>query len=375
MCRIKRLFSVSLSLALLFTGTVTLADSELIPEDQIVADSVNYNTTTVTKGEILIDGSTYGNAYIPVQQTILYEGETAAFSEFLVSRNDTVEKDQPIMAVTIEVDEILLEEKELALTRAREDYAAELKNYDKEIVKAQKSYNEAEDDWGRKAANLSLRKLRLQREKCVYEWDRSIAEKEEELEELHANQETIYVTAPVSGTIYELSHYNEDDPVRSGAAIGVIADLTSALVKVTTSEFPYGSEVSASVSVGREQYSVPGTVVVSSASIEDSSDEFSLINLDLSSVLDLPSVGSGLIQLVSNLGRTGIKMEGNTVNLSNISVIPTKAITDEDDNDYVTILDADGDLHKRYIRTGLSNKDYTWVLLGLSEDDLIVLGK
>ena len=130
MCRIKRLFSVSLSLALLFTGTVTLADSELIPEDQIVADSVNYNTTTVTKGEILIDGSTYGNAYIPVQQTILYEGETAAFSEFLVSRNDTVEKDQPIMAVTIEVDEILLEEKELALTRAREDYAAELKNYD-----------------------------------------------------------------------------------------------------------------------------------------------------------------------------------------------------------------------------------------------------
>ena len=71
-------------------------------------------------------------------------------------------------------------------------------------------------------------------------------------------------------------------------------------------------------------------------------------------------------------GFTNMKLQGNLKTIENVITIPKKAVTEENEQYYVTVLKEDGGLLKTEFIPGGSNGDEYWVLEGLTEGMQIV---
>lgn len=376
MFRIKKYILCAASL-LLFSSALTVhADSELIPADEIKADTVNYKTAEASFDSFALNEKTQGSVYFPLRTAVLYEGENARYVKSLVSTNDDVKAGQPIAKISVETDELLLTETELKLTRSKEDFETGKADREKELKELRTKYTTIADELERQKASLNIQRKEIELQKYTYEQERLIADQEKELEKLNAKNDVQYIYAPISGSVSDIVYFREGDLIRSGTEVCTIADLSVALVYAQAA-FPYGSTVKLTTNVQKQSYELPGTVVVAPNVFSAVPSNASLIEVKLD------ELGISMDQLGMLRGRdfdmiryARLNVEGYSMVLDNVLTIPQNTIVMEGGIPYVTIVDPDGSTtHKRAIQLGATNQKTAWVISGMKEGDKAVINK
>ncbi len=353
--------------ACLFSSAV-LADDEIIPQEEIKADSVNYETAEVTYGDVTTPVSGTGYEYYPMQQTILYEGETCLYVGTVAERGQYVEKGDPLFEIEMLFDDVALEELELSLTREKEDFETQktaIQTNIDDLFAEREAYASV---YGIENTTYQKQTIRIQQELLrqelyIFTEEKNIADAEKHIEERKNVRDTKYIYAPSAGTVSDLIYFKPGDRIRDGEMIAIFRDESMSLIKVNDGNFRFGSEVTVTIGGRNNQKSYPGVVVASSQILPGNGDGFALVELE-----------DKLNPVMLSGGRwVNIVVEGSKIDLRNVLVIPNSARVTEDQRVYVTKLDEDGTTHRRYIGTGLNSRTDTWVLTGLSEGDIVIL--
>lgn len=373
MFRIKHFLPVALSVILLLTAVPVYGDSERIPEDQIQTNTVHYNTETVETGTLRSEKQASGSVHFPKHTSVLYEGETAEYTQTLVSNGDQVHVGDPIAEVCVERDEIAITEETLKLTRMQEDFEIGKNDRGTELKKLREKYTAITDELERQKASLTIQRKETELTRYIYEQERDIAKQQKYLDKLSERNDIQYVTAPIEGVIYDLVYYQAGAAIKEGSEICTIADPTVALVQIQSTDYHYGSQVSLGINSSRINLEMPGTIVVS----PDAYPDFGL-NTCLAEVrLDEAGIAMNQrdIMAILNSGRyIKINVNGVVKELENVPIVKRHSILQENGSSYVIFLDPDGrTTHKRTVKPAINSLTDFWILQGVSAGDRVIV--
>lgn len=374
MSTIKKITAASLT-ALLLTVTLILtvssvhADSELIPPEDIKASNTTYKTIHPEYGTFIDSFSVNGFALIPNKTTVLYKGRPAKFVSQIAKHGDFVKEGDPILEISIEVDNYHIAELELKLQRAKEYMADTEESYISDIQSCERELAKIPEDeaYARKSVMLRIQKMRIELEKARYEQNHSIKKTQEELDKLYADRDVQYITATRDGFIYNVSFYEEGATINTNQPVCVIADIASVLVRASNDHLSYGMAVDIEAGSNKNRMLLPAEVVVSSNALNDTTGSFALMKPDLT---DFNYSGSAAFLL--NIDRVIFAVKAESAHMDNVLVIPTNAATSKDKDTYVLKYGDDHVIHKRYVTVGMESKDQCWILYGLDETDSLI---
>ena len=356
------MFRISaLILALVIMFIPALAESEnLISQDMIKADTANYNIVVVEPSVFERSVSTGATEYYPHYQTISAEVDNARFVEYLVARNDIVQKGDILARFSLDVDKSALAALELELQRAQEDMEQTIADAEENELEMQRALLSTADSYERELIRLQLQRAEIVLEQYLFNQERIIADLEEQIAEALAEQEGSVLVAPADGMIYEIEFKRPGETVRNGENLIVMYTDARLLLCVDNADgaFRYGMDVIVEVGPNKDRAQIPGKVVGADTLLPT-----------------LERNGKAYIEFGGTADDNLIRptVRATTVQLNHVLTIPRNAAALEGGKYYVTQL-VDGVPQKRFIsavvNTGIRQ---FWVLHGLNEGDEIII--
>lgn len=357
MSRIKRLAALVCALCLCVCAAWA---EDLIASDAIVPETANYRTAEVMRSDYIQTSTSGASEVYPLTYRASYEGATARFVRFLVKKGDEVKEGDVIAELELNASMVTLESKELSLQRAREAYEEGVQQRQEAVQSAQQTLNAAQDEYAREDARLSLEKAWLELERYCCQQERSIALKQEELDELREDYECTQVCAPADGVISDLSNYKEGEPVYSGATLAALYSTDKLLLRVKNEagKFRYNMPVTVETGVAKSRTTLTGRVVATDLLLpaNERTQNVAYILLDEGQEADIRNCQATCESVV----------------VRNVLQVARSALTLEGGNYYVSKL-VNGKVEKRFVNARLSSTAQQWVLQGLDEGDLVIL--
>jgi multidrug efflux pump subunit AcrA (membrane-fusion protein) len=295
-------------------------------------------TVTLEYQDFTVTASTGVSVSYPTKTDITYTSDygNAVFVEWLVLKGDEVEKGQPLMTISVPVDEIAVTELELKAERLKKEKET-LESENAEAVSEKKAaIKEAEGDYKALLQN-ELEQLELTGSRSIAQAEQNLADVEEQLAAAYEARELTQIVAPCDGTIYDLGSYRKDDVLTPDTRVGVIYDKEEALYEFTdmASVMRYGEAVTFSDMRGTE---FSGTVVSCNA-------------LGLDESLRRQDVYVRCLEKLEEAKRYGLQISYEVVDLSHVLVVPEDAIHTDTYGTYVNELTNDG-TRRRYFTPG-----------------------
>jgi len=290
------------------------------------------------------------------------------YVEFLVDRGHVVKKDQPLMSYTVPFDELVLEEKEMMLKKNEENYKKTLEQMELDIEEnTSKLLAMDASSLDAQILKLNIDKMQISLEQYIYQTERSLKKQRKEIEELKANQELKYITAPFDGIVFGIdSRLKKGDILEKNISVIYIADVNSAVLAAESagaSNLWYNMDVTINPIINKQ---------------ENTAKSFKGKVIAIDSVLN-GEAKTGMLyikpeSLVEEMAVPGQRanITANAIEVKNVLLIPSKAVKAEKGLKYVYILDSNGEIRKQYI-SGRDNGVETWVYNGLSEGQEIVI--
>lgn len=409
MCRNKRKTTVLvLALSLLLTGCgvldtfVTDAGSgenvSIAPEDYLMTDALEqgkqsvdklYNVITLSKStyEEVADNQAMERSYInsPILQLDV-DGRAATFGEYVV-QSDYVEEGDVIAIVHVEVDDLVLEETQLRLQRLQERYQAAEVQMQKDLQEILDQKAITYNDYKKNILDIQYKQRQSDWEYTKFDYEHQIEDTKEELDELARVGEIYEVKADRAGFVSIENRYASGYELWDGAYICHILDnehVYSAIER-QADQFYYGMEV---VLNARGEKVKAKVVSGGSWALYGNLESGRAANQGNKSALEAAfeeyyglseSVSPRAIFLLEfeedvsdQKNMKNMMLQANLKTIENVITIPEKAVTQQDDQYYVTVLKEDGSLLKTEFIPGGSNGDEFWVLDGLTEGMQIV---
>lgn len=348
-----------LSLVLCWMLACPAQASELIRQEQIVADEVNYKTTTVEKGDLIKTVTAQAGEYHPVSVTVTYDGNQAVFVENLVRKGDMVKKGDPITRVTVTYDHVALTQQQLNYTRALESYEEGKASYDVQIAQLQDQVNQAADDYSRACAEIELQKLNIRRDQYCYQQERALNKQLEALNEQQEQLEKDVIYAPCDGEITDIRYMYAGESIYKDSYICQIYNPAIKLLAVNHSELRYGMDVTISTGSNKDRVEMPGRVVAAGDILPDSGITYALVE-----------IGEGGDQ--EDIIWRNIKVSADHMVLRNVLIIPKDTWELSGGRYYVQKMSEDGIPLRRIVTCGVVNGKEMWVVQGLNEGDVII---
>lgn len=368
MLEIKKLLTGTLSIIALVSlvacseKTETLINSEfLYPEETV------YSTTSAFIGDYESTISTGLSIEYDYDRPV-YFGASGYLEELFVSKGDIVEEGDVIASYTTGDSTVSLIEKTLELERLQSEYDREVENYNSEVESNNIILGSLEkDSYEYNIFVLTMEKAEIAQKSYVYSMSKSIADLEEDIEELEDNLEVQYITAPYGGEISDITNLIQGDVISANTMAVKITTYDSLLLKVDDVDgLNWGDEVTVTVGTNDAATELVCTVVSTP----------SVLSSSLNSVITYIKIDYE----ASGVTREDVQFSGNSIQLSgteeympNVLLITSKAIKKDGTKYYVEILE-DGVLKQRYISVNYNNLDYYWVEDGLNEDQIVVIG-
>lgn len=355
-----RFCSLVLSVMLVLTCMVTAQASELISQDNIVADEVNYKTATVHYGDLVKPATNPASEYYPVETVVYHDGIQSAFVESLARMGDIVEKGDPLMRVSVVYDQVALTQQQLNYTRSMESFEEGKRTRQERIAQLEKQVAAAQDDYTRQCAQIELEKANVQYAQYCYQQERSLSIQLENLEEFKAQiaQDVIY--APASGEVTAWHYMYAGETIYNGTYICTIRDINTKLVGVKDSQLRYGMEVMVETGSNNNRVEFPGKVVATSDFLPEYGKTIALVEYDAS-------------QMPQDAIWRNVKVHSETLNVQNVLLINRKAATLTGGKYVVQILSEDGVLQRRNIIPSIYVGNDMWVLQGVEEGDELII--
>lgn len=332
----------------------------LIAADQIKAEKANYVTHTVTRGNYARGMSATAVEYYPHTYTLRVEVEGAKFQKYLVSRGDEVKAGDPLVAFSLDTDEVALESQRLTLARTTERFKTGQQERREAIDALSRELLQEQDRLCREILSLRIERAELELEQYIHVQNHEIALLEARVNELEALKDANLLLAPVDGVITDVEYRRTGDRVQVGEALLTLCRTDPMLLRIdnTSGYFRYGMDVVVKVGVSKSRKELTGRVVASDTLLSDSQRTGRAFI-----ELDTYEEGQRLINPT---------VEGNTYYLENVICIPRRAAPLESGKYYVNKL-VDGMVQKRYVHYIMNNISDAWILQGLTEGETLII--
>lgn len=351
----------ALLLVLLLTMTsFALADDNLIADDKIEQDEVNYETSDVEYGEFVKTAQGSGMEYYPLVYQVKYEGDTAAYIKTLVKNGETVQEDTPVMQIEVLYDDVQMAELNMNLDRTKTAFEEGKLDRELAIKELAASVGAMQDDYDRRSAEISLKKMKLELEQYIYRQEYSIAQQQENIDELNERHAVQYIYAGHSGVIENLAYFKEEDRIYNGTVIATINSDAVMLIAMKDSQLRYGMDVTIEAGASKNRQTVTGHVVAATDCLRNVTSPYTLIEVDPFEPDD-------------KFSWKGIKVFGDVIYLDNVLLMKRKAAVLDGGKYLVTLLTEDGVTHKRYMTWGLNNAETVVVLQGVEDGDVAII--
>ncbi len=339
------------------------ADSGLIDENEIKTGSNSYKTYTADIGDVTSEAVYSASAYYPVNARVSYRGQDAKLVNILVSRNASVRKGDVIAEIICETDEIAVDELELQRRRVSGNASDRKQRLEKEKEALEKQLKNAKDETAKKKIKLLIEKKQNDIDGLVYSSNAEIREINYQISKLRSVSETTEITSPIDGKVTEISTVSPGDLITDGTYICTVRDTSVTLISVVNCDLHPGMEV------GITYRGKSGTHL-----FDNNAGSVRGGRVVLSSEL-LPGKSGGTAVIVQNepVDSDGFTVSAVTMKISSVLRIPNTAKHLESGKTYVIVVDPEGGAHKRFIKTGYTGGDYTWVVSGISEGDMVAV--
>lgn len=354
-----RISAVLLALAIMCLSAFA-ESGNLISQDMIKADTVNYNSEVVEAGVLERTVSSGAEEYYPHYEILSAEVSGARFGEYLVSRGDEVKKGDVLATFTLDVDEAAIASMELELQRAEENMEKTIADAQESALELQRSLLNATDAGEREMIQLKIQRAEIALEQHVFEQERVITGLEERIAEALAEQEGSVMVAPEDGVILEMEFKHPGDSVREGENLILMYRTDGVLMRVDNAggEFRYGMDVVVEIGNNKNRTQLPGRVVGADTlipTVERSGYAYIEFELPEGEKLMRPNV------------------KGTIMKLDNVLTVSRGAVEMDGGKYFVTKL-VDGVPQKRFVNAVVSvGLKRVWVLQGLDAGDEIII--
>ena len=333
-----------------------------LKESSEKAQTANYRTTVVERGDYIVESKTGAIQYNPVIINLTWDKKDCRYQEYHVKTGDTVKKGDLLISFVSEESTLALEEKQLALEQLEKEYTAGKERRERDIDTAEKNlWKYSSYAYTRAKKEIELMELDL--ESFCYEMDFEKEQIEKAIAELEIKPEDLVLTAPCDGIIDKMPYADLGDKVPVGEPLIQMFDPATVVLGAENQNkvFAYGQKVT----ISSRERSVSGYVAAAGNALPIGYDlYYMVVRLDEGSVLD------------SNLGLS-LQISGDTVTVHDVLLAHRSAFTLEGGKYYVQILEDDGSVHRRPVQIGSTNNngngEVVWILDGVEEGDTLIL--
>jgi multidrug efflux pump subunit AcrA (membrane-fusion protein) len=286
---------------------------------------------------------------------------TVTMTELLVEKYQTVNKGDVIATIQVEKDPVALAEQELRLQRLRE----KLEDTQKELEKL--DVIEIYNDHRNQRTSLNNTVASLQRQ---------IASAEETLNRMKSDYGTRSLKAPISGMVTRVTDRLAGAVLSSGEVVAAIASPDTVYLSVSNAKrsLQYGHHLTVTYEDdnGNEQQALGTVVTVTPEGLSRSlwtDSVYVRLEGDAAAVM-APTEAKHLSPYLS---KVSYQVDGTDNVITDVVIVPLKAVKVLDDQTYVTVLNEDGTRTMRsFIAGGFSTAGY-WVVEGLEEGMTVCL--
>lgn len=356
--------SACLIALLLACAPLSLAESEsLISQDLIAADTVNYRTITVERGDFAPTLTASCEEYYPETYSLGLEEGNAWFEKYYVSRGDEVKKGDVLASFTVETNEVELASLRLDLQNAQKALENRMEEEEEAALERQRTLLKTSDSYEREMILLQSERAELVCEQFELNQLRTIAQIEEKIDEILARQAGNKIISPVDGIVLSVEHKREGRPVYAGEILVVVCGTDNMLVRVDNASglFKYGMEIPIEVSINKERIQLSGRVVGADTLIptnERSNKSYIRLDLPIDYEGKKPTRASAVAKQFS---------------LTDVTLVKRSALKQHGVEYYVTVL-SDGVPIKKFVNcANFTNSQMAWVLQGLEPGDEIII--
>ena len=304
-------------------------------------------TGTVKLGSVGTEFNEIGQFFYTATETVMNPVKygTTYVDEILVSRNQKVEKGDPLVKIHVVADTIEIQRRERMIQR--------------ETAKLNDLIKDDEDK--NKRAIVSKKEY--------------IAAIQKELKEMRNDAKRTVITAPCSGVVLYAPSFDEGDLLAPDSGVLVLSDINSCFVRVEDQKgrLSYGDSVTVSFSdFYGNVTSAPGQVVIVNPMALSRSLNSNYYLIKVSSE-GIKALSEAIAKDPNSRGYAPISVTGRIRVMDNVLLVPRKAVTEKNGSTYVYVKEADGTVRMvPFISGGMDSTSY-WVAEGLSEGTTICL--
>lgn len=334
-------------------GVYTQIVQGIAENDQILLPAYSAygsQTEVLRKAQFSENFDSGGYVVYPDYEVVTYDltyGE-GQFGQYDIERYDTVHKGDPVATITVQGDELLLEEKELRLQRLQERLT----------------------DLDEKARDPEAEYTAKQRESIYDQMTvllQDIAELSDEIAKIRADYDTTRLYANADGIVIRISEKESGTPLSSSENLVYIASPDTCYLQIsnTTQTLNYGDNmlIHYTDADGREAVAQAKVLTLTSDALSgEMRSEQAYLQLSeevLSYLGRLDSQGGSYYEQ--------LRVTGSPRTVENVLMIPKKAVFTQAGQTYVYVKQEDGTVTAQSFIAGGYDVEHYWVAEGLEE--------
>ncbi|GEM_PF-2276502 len=309
---------------------------------------------------------------------VYLEADSATFVESKVTIGQKVQKGDVLAVFSGSGTNVRRTEIELSVKQIQTELSDTLAAYDKSIAELQEQLDELlaeEFQYNRTVINetilqMKIDKLLLQKEQAAFRADKQMRDLKSELEDIEEAEEELIVVSPKDGVISSVDYISPGTLCYRGQHIVSLYDPTQVLlyaVDTFSGTLRYGQTLTGTFSYGPQKAEVSGVVVSCDALLPDKYD----FGGALIAPLDTQNIAM-LQGITESVRGKSIPMTATDISVPDVLSIPKEALAYRNNVSYVYVMQ-NGVPHFTYVQTGLSNGKNVMILSGLSDGDTVTL--
>ena len=324
----------------------------------------SYNSYTLSYG-------TFSTQMVPLRANLRmletacvkaeYPRGAMRLTEMLVEKYQYITAGTPVARVSMEIDQVDLQELGRKLLRLEQRYLAEQEAF----LEAQEKREAAFAPWPpqRTIDEIRYRQAQLDFDRTAAGYERQMEDLREQIEELGRLAGMTEILAREDGFVLEVSALQRGQKLENGTVLLRLAPADRICLEFADSLQHYGFGNRVTLLAGETRVAQSYDAWVASA-----------VGKVLSSQWD-PGVSrlEGVYDIAELVGNGPFNVTGETNVMENVLLVPTEAVTAEKQKYYVTVLGEGGSMTKTQFIPGGSNGQSYWVFDGLEEGTRIVV--
>lgn len=324
----------------------------------------SYGTYTVTYGTFSTQMAALRASVRMLETSCVkaqYSTGTMRLVEVLVEKNQYITAGTPVALVSMETDELDLQELERKLLRLQQRYEEEQEEFQESQEKREALF--ARWDPQRSIDLIEYNQAQLDFEQTAASYEKQIAALQEQISDLKELAGQTEILAEQDGYVLEVPIRQKGETLENGAVIMKLAPADKICLEFTdmTQHYGYGNAVTLLVGDTRTAKSYDAAVVSAVGKTLGSQWDVSVSRL------------TGDYAIAELLGNGPFYVTGETNVMENVLLVPAEAVTVENQKYYVTVVREDGSLTRTQFIPGGSNTEYYWVFDGLKEGTRVMM--